>query len=145
MVRLRRDRALRVVVVIAGLGIATQLMIIAGTNQDNETAPPDIPTAIEQLLPKPGAVVRPQESVGADLQDEFTGVLTIDGREEIPEDQYERVESLGRVVFRPGPGKDVELFEPGPHSVTVTWWPKTMDRNDEGTPVSSYTWPFSVG
>lgn len=145
MVRLRRDRALRVVVVIAGIGIATQLMVLAGTNQDNETAPPDIPAAIEELLPTPGAVIRPQETVGADLQDDFVGVLAVDGGAEIPEDQYERVESLGRVVFRPGPGKDVESFEPGSHSATVTWWPKTMDRDNESTPVSSYTWSFSVG
>lgn len=145
MPRLRRDRALRAVVVIAGVGLATQLMIVAGTNQDNDPKPPDAPAAIEELVPPPGTVIRPQESIAVDLRDDLVGVLSVDGRDEIPEDQYDRVESLGRVEFRPGQGKDIETFEPGAHNATVTWWPRTLEREADGTPLASYTWSFKVG
>ncbi|MCZ7535159.1 MAG: hypothetical protein M5T61_03925 [Acidimicrobiia bacterium] len=52
---------------------------------------------------------------------------------------------LGRVFFRPGPGKEIDALAPGGHTATVLYWPRIQDRDAEETVVLSYTWSFKVG
>jgi hypothetical protein len=78
--------------------------------------------------------------VGADLKDDHTGVLFVDGVE-IPLDQLRITSGLGQVSFRPGPGKEIERLAPGPHSATIEYWRQDLSR-DQGR---SFTWQFTAG
>jgi hypothetical protein len=134
-----------------GLGVllAVNLLIFAGhtggQGQDNLGAP--LPVEIESLMPVPGAVIRPQEDVGADLKDTFTGALLIDERR-IPEDQTKIIIGLGQVRFRPGPDKEITALRPGSHHATILYWPQEKGDEDAAQAVGavkSYTWAFTAG
>ncbi|MGH9005430.1 MAG: hypothetical protein ACRDYV_20085, partial [Acidimicrobiia bacterium] len=92
-----------------GVVAAVNLLIFAvhtgGEGQDNPGSP--LPPEIEYLVPVPGAVIRPQEDVGADLKDTYTGALFIDDVR-IPQDQTKITPGLGQVTFRPGPDREIE-------------------------------------
>ena len=147
----RRRRLPSTRTVFVGLGVlaAVNLLIFAGhtggKGQDNLGSP--LPVEIEQLVPVPGAVIRPQEDVGADLVDTHIGALFIDGVR-IPEDQAKIVPALGQVTFRPGPGKDISVLRPGSHYARIDFWPQ--EKGDEVAAraagvVRSYTWQFTAG
>jgi hypothetical protein len=137
--------------IIIGLGVlvAINLLIfvghIGGQGQDN--LGPPLPAEIESLVPVPGAVIRPQEDVGADLKDTYTGVLFIDDHR-LPEDQIKIVAALGQVSFRPGPEKDIHALSPGHHRATILYWPQDKEGEDaarEAGALKSYTWQFTAG
>ena len=140
--RRRHLPSTRTIVVALGVLAAVNLLIFAthtgGKGQDNPGSPP--PIEIEQVVPRPGNVIRPQEDVGADLIDTFTGVLFIDGKR-LPEDQLKIVPALGQVSFRPGPDNDIRELAPGPHSATILFWPQDKDESI----ARSYTWQFTAG
>ena len=100
------------------------------------------PTAVETVSPRPGELIRLQDTVTADLRDGLTGVLLID-RQEVPLDQLEIVKPLSQISFRPGPGKDLERFEPGVHTATVLYWVGT--QFERPAKVGSYSWQFRAG
>lgn len=126
-----------------GLGglLAVNLVVAAFflVGRGDEGAPP-LPTEIERITPARSAVVRPFEDIGADLADDQTGVLLLDGTE-LAEDQLKRVEELGQVIFRPGPGQDPEKLSPGFHTATVLYWRQDATRDQ----ARSYTWSFKAG
>lgn len=137
--------------VIVGLGVlaAVNLLIFAGhtggKGQDNLGSP--LPDAIEHLVPVPGAVIRPQEDIGADLKDTFIGALFIDDTR-IPETDTRIERALGQIIFRPGPGKEITALRPGNHYATIHFWPQ--EKGDEVAAraagvVRSYTWQFTAG
>src|SRR5581483_470967 len=102
------------------------------------------PNAIDDLSPEPGEIIRPQDTVTADLRNDLTGVLVLTGpgfREEIPEDQLERVVPLGQVSFRPGAGQDIRQFAPGQWSAVVLYWQQGKSRPAHP---ASYGWSFRV-
>ena len=132
----------RVAIVLAALVVVGNLAVIVLDKSDTtvQTAR-NLPNAIQSLSPEPGSLARLQDTVTADLRDNLTGVLVVDGHE-IPEDQTDRVASLAEVSFRPGPGKDLNKFDAGTHTVTVLYWPQNKDR--PANP-ASYTWQFRTG
>jgi len=147
--RARRLPTPRTIAVALGVLAAVNLLIFAvhtgGQGQDNPGAP--LPAEIESLVPVPGAVIRPQEDVGADLKDTYTGALFIDERR-IPQDQTKIVPGLGQVSFRPGPNKEFTVLAPGNHHATILYWPQ--DKGDEDAArqagaLKSYTWQFTAG
>ena len=86
----------------------------------------------------------PQDTVGVDLRDEFTGQLTIDGQRD-PEDQFTGDPSLGQVFFEPGPARTFsELSEGRAQRASIECWPTTIKTVDEARKAkqlicSSYT------
>lgn len=129
----------RIVTLVVAMLILINLAIVLLSNTDtSSTANGALPTMIESVSPGNGEIVRTTDTIAVDLNDAYTGVLTID-RAEVPEDQIERVGPLGQITFRPGPGKDIEQFSPGIHTVTVSYWPQTKDRPDRP---ATYTWTF---
>jgi hypothetical protein len=127
-------------VLIVAAVVAVNLVIVALTLAGRSEQGPPLPAEIERLLPARNAVIRPQEDVGADLKDDHTGVLFVDGVE-IPLDQLRFVPGLGQVSYRPGPGKEIERLTPGPHSATVEYWRQDQSR-EQGR---SFTWQFTAG
>ena len=147
--RHRRLPSIRTILVALGVLAAINLLIFAthtgGKGQDN--LGPPLPPEIEYLVPVPGAVIRPQEDVGADLKDTYTGALFVDGNR-IPQDETKFTPGLGQVSFRPGPDKEIKALRPGHHYATIHFWPQ--DKGDEDAAraagvVKSYTWQFTAG
>ena len=124
-----------VLLVVANLGIL--LLSQSDTNREGRT----FPTGIETVSPRPGELLRPQDTVGADLRNDLTGVLVIDGAE-VPEDQTRRVENLGELEFRTGDSTFIDEFQPGLHTATVLFW-KLGEKRPRSP--ASYSWTFRVG
>jgi hypothetical protein len=131
----------RLVIVVVVLLAVANLGVLLLSQSDTRPAGRSYPNAIDSVFPRPGELARPQDTVTADLRSDLTGVLVID-RAEVPEDQLDRVPELGQVSFRPGSGKDLEQFAPGPHSVTVLYWPQGKPRPAHP---GAYSWSFISG
>jgi hypothetical protein len=147
--RPRRLPSIRTIVVALGVLAAVNLLIFAthtgGKGQDNLGSP--LPQEIEYLVPVPGSVIRPQEDVGADLKDTYTGALFIDDVR-IPQDETKFTPGLGQVSFRPGPDKEITSLAPGHHFATIHYWPQEKGDEDAARAaraVKSYTWQFTAG
>jgi hypothetical protein len=133
----------RVAIVISTLAVVIALVAVALHRSDTDTRNERIyPTSVETVTPRPGELIRQQDTITADLRDGLTGVLLIDGAE-VPLDQLEIVKPLSQISFRPGPGKDLERFEPGDHTATVLSWVGTQFNRP--AKVGSYSWRFRVG
>jgi hypothetical protein len=126
----------RIVIVGALVAAAVSLVAVAISSTDTTRIGENPRLAIESVNPAPGEIL--QDAISADLANDLTGVLVIDGTE-VPEDQTDRVVQLGQVSFRPGPGKEFERFEPGRHTATILYWSRGTER-----PASpeSFSWPF---
>jgi len=129
-----------VVIVVAGLLVAVNLIVWAGLSADQGDEGQPLPEAIEAIVPVEGGLTSSNSSVEVDLRDDTTGVLAIDGSE-IPEDQLMITADLQIIEFRPGEDKEISRFEPGRHTATVVYWPRTGSRADS----ESFSWDFRVG
>jgi hypothetical protein len=133
----------RVAIVISTLAVVISLGALLLNRTDTDTRSERIfPTAVETVTPRPGELIRQQDTITADLRDGLTGVLVIDGAE-VPLDQLEIVKPLSQISFRPGPGKDLTRFEPGEHAATVLFWVGT--QTERPAKVGSYSWRFRTG
>jgi hypothetical protein len=133
----------RVAIVIGTLAVVVSLGIVLLKNSDTDTRRERIfPTAVETVSPRPGELVRLQDTITADLRDGLVGVLEIDGIP-IPDDQLEIVGPLSQISFRPGPGKEFSRFEPGEHTATVRYWAGRL--RDPPAKTGSYSWRFRAG
>lgn len=131
----------RTLIVVGGLLLAVNVIIIAGISQRQNTEG-TLPTAIEEVIPKPGDVVSPQSTIGVNLRNDLQGALEFDNAE-IPLDQLQTQPTQGIIQFTPAPGKDLTKLPQGSHTITVRYWPR--DQSEEKSGSSSYTWKFSVG
>ena len=131
---------MRLLIVVGGLLIAANVWIIAGISQRTNSEP-TLPSAIQELVPKPGDLVSPQSTIGVNLRDDLSGVLQFDGAE-IPLDQVVEQPTVGIITYAPAPGKDLARLPQGTHTVTVVYWPRASTR-EKGT--TSYSWTFKVG
>jgi hypothetical protein len=114
--------------------------IIAGVSQRTNREP-ILPSAIEELIPKPGDLVSPQSTIGVNLRDDLTGALQLDGVE-IPQDQVVEQPTVGIITFKPGPDKDLGKLPQGSHTITVLYWARSSTREKGAT---AYSWSFKVG
>ncbi len=119
------------------LNLGIFLLNKADTSREQTTG---LPATIVSIQPRPGELIRPQDTIGAQLRADLTGALVLD-TQEIPVGQLERL-GVGEVSFRPAPGKDLSQFPPGMHSVTVEYWVASKPR-----PIhpASFSWSFRVG
>ena len=143
----RPEHPLRVAAVVGALLIAVNIAIIGARSQQDGPASTRRPIEIQQLFPDEDGHILPQATVGADLRDDFTGQLTINGTL-IPKDETTGDPSLGLVLFEPSDGKTFDEFEPGGHTAVIEWWPRTIVNPEDAQAQSelrSYTWAFSVG
>jgi hypothetical protein len=121
--------------------IVLNLGILLFSQSDTRRQGRNYPNAVEVVDPAPGEIIRVADTVTADLRNDLTGVLLIDGAE-VPEDQTERVAPLGQISFRPGPSKDLTKFSPGPHTATVLYWEQGKARPKKP---GAFSWSFRAG
>jgi hypothetical protein len=134
-------RPWRVAIVVGILLVVLNLIAFLAYFSDTDDEGRQRPTAdVEQVKPGPGSIASPQEDIEVRLQSGLTGVLVIDG-ERIPEDQLEIDDATSRIVFRPGPGMDLESLPAGTHGVTVLYWKQTEAEPDRP---QQFSWNFSV-
>lgn len=131
----------RVVVVVGVLLVVANLVVVLLATADTGPSGGTLPEAVESVTPNPGELVRVQDTIGADLRNDLTGVLVLDGVE-VPEDQLDRVEPLGQVSFRPGPGQELTRFQPGSHTAMVLYWPQGKPRPSRP---AGFGWSFRAG
>jgi hypothetical protein len=122
------------VVVLGVINLGVLLVVSSDTSDQNIV---EAPSDVESVSPADGALADRRTPVSADLRDELTGVLVIDGLR-IPEDQLDPI-SQGIITFRPGPDQELSSFEAGVHDVQVLYWP--ADEPEPATP-QSYSWTF---
>ena len=144
----RRMPSARTIIVALGVLAAVNLLIFAAHTggQGQDTGPP-LPEGIRFLVPRPGSVIRPQDDVGAQLKDNYSGALFIDDIR-IPDTDAKIERSLGQVSFRPGPQKEITELRPGAHHATILFWPQEKGDEDAARAagvIKSYTWQFTAG
>jgi hypothetical protein len=131
----------RVLVVVVVLLVVANLGVLLLSQSDTTRDVIRFPSAIDEVSPRPGELIRPEDTITADLSNQLIGVLVID-RVEIPEDQLDRVVPLGQVSFRPGPTKELTRFDPGAHTAAIFYWPQGKPRPAKP---SAYSWSFRSG
>lgn len=151
----QRRKLARIAIVAIGLLIVVNLLIIGGSQHD-DNAGPVLPAEIERLFPDPQQVIRPQDTVGADLRDDLQGVLYVNNAP-VPDDQVGGDPNLGLITFRPGcagsrakvPADQCEFreFDPGTLNLKVEYWPRTedIDAARRNRDVATYGWQIKVG
>ena len=130
----------RLLIVVGGLLLAVNIVVIGGHGTKTNTEGV-LPSAIEELIPKPGDIVSPNSAIGVNLRNDLQGVLQFDGTE-IPLDQTVNQDTQGIITFSPGPDRQLTKLPQGFHKITVVYWPRGQDRS-KGT--TSYEWTFKVG
>ncbi|MBP7929758.1 MAG: DUF350 domain-containing protein [Acidimicrobiia bacterium] len=128
--------------VVLGLGLIVAAVMEATEAQDQMT----LPEGLERTIPPLGSQIQRTDDVGFVLEPGYMGMLLIDG-EVIPDDQLVRVTSLGQVIFRPGPDKEFESFEPGATVVlTAQFWDESLqlEQAKAQSALRNYTWTIRV-
>ncbi len=97
-----------------------------------------LPAAVESFSPGDGDIAIEPVTVVIDLQPNYDAQFVIDGIT-IPAEQVDAIVQTGRYEFEPGPGKVIERWTPGDHTVVVTY-AGGQNRLDVGTVV----WTFRV-
>jgi hypothetical protein len=131
----------RLVITAVVLLAVLNLGILLFSQSDTRREGRNLPSTIDTLNPLPGEIIRVSDTITADLRNDLTGVLLIDGAE-VPEDQTDRVVPLGEISFRPGSDKDLTKFTPGLHTATVLYWEQGKERPKKP---GAYAWSFRAG
>ncbi|MGI9585859.1 MAG: hypothetical protein ACR2N7_09755 [Acidimicrobiia bacterium] len=125
-------------IVYAMLGIALAVVIGGAILLIPGGEPDDLPPAVERYAPQDGDLVTQPIKVVLDLTANYAASFVIDGIA-IPDEDVDSIVATGRHQFEPGPGKAIERWTPGDHTVVATWvgGPGSLDS---GTVV----WTFRV-
>lgn len=120
------------------LGVAFIAVVVGAILLAPEGAPSPLPEAVDRIEPGDGELVFAQPEVVLDLASGYRAAITIDGIA-VPGEQVTWIEATGLHVFRPGPGKVIETWEPGLHLVEAVW-DGTPGHPDPG----NLSWAFRV-
>jgi hypothetical protein len=150
----QRTKLIRILIVGVGVILVVNFLVFAARDSGHNTAGPVLPQEVQQLVPGPGEVIRPQETVGADLRDDLQGQLYINGQP-VPTDQQVGDPGLGIVTFRPGcagasvPKNEcaVNEFDPGNYNLRIDFWPQGIGEEvaKANGDFGSYGWSIKVG
>ena len=135
----------RFAIVAGGLTLVALLFAAAISSADTEDRRTALPSQIESVSPKPGAIVPPQEAIIVNLRDDLTADLSLCGPTQsvgtctaLPADQVDFIPGLGQLTFRPGEGKEIDAYDPGQNRVIVAYRSQADPARDNG----SYSWTF---
>jgi hypothetical protein len=97
-----------------------------------------LPYSLENIYPLPYDQVPQQASLEIDLPVGYELTLIVDNYI-IPQSEIQYVEATGVYIWRPGPNKTFETWNPGKHSVKISWDTFT------GLPdFDEYEWEFTT-
>jgi hypothetical protein len=125
----------RIVYLLLGLAL---IAVIVGTVlllPSGEEA--QLPEAVESYSPADRDIVLQPVRVVLDLAPNYEARFVIDGIS-VPPDQVDSIPATGRHQFDPGPGKVIERWTSGDHTVVATYiGPRQLD-------VGTVVWTFRV-
>jgi hypothetical protein len=111
------------------------------SSQSPEDKPVLRDSRVEKVFPPPGDAILKQDTIYAEIEVPYTGVLRIDGVEILPP-QLETIQvgAATRLAYTPRPGTVTGYLSAGPHRAAVVFW-----RPDQGRArASEYSWEFRV-
>ena len=79
-----------------------------------------LPNSLENIYPLPYDQVPQQASLEIDLPVGYQLTLIVDNYI-IPQTEIQYVEATGVYIWRPGPNKTFEAWNPGKHNVRISW------------------------
>jgi hypothetical protein len=136
----------RFAIVAAGLTLVALLFAGAISTADTKPREATLPSQIQSISPRPGAIVPPQEQIVVDLRDDLTADLSLCTPAQavgdctaIPADQVEFLPGLGQLTYRPGPGQEIEAYDPGVNRVIVAYRLQSDPSKDNGV----FSWSFT--
>jgi len=97
-----------------------------------------LPNSLENIYPLPYDQVPQQASLEIDLPVGYQLTLIVDNYI-IPQSEIQYVEATGVYIWRPGPNKTFETWNPGKHTVRISW-----DKITGLPDYSEYEWEFST-
>ena len=97
-----------------------------------------LPNSLENIYPLPYDQVPQQASLEIDLPVGYQLTLIVDNYI-IPQSEIQYVEATGVYIWRPGPNKTFETWNPGKHNVRISW-DTTTGLPDFG----EYEWEFTT-
>ena len=97
-----------------------------------------LPSSLENIYPLPYDQVPQQASLEIDLPVGYELTLIVDNYI-IPQSEIQYVEATGVYIWRPGPNKTFETWNPGKHSVKISWDTFTGLRD-----FGEYEWEFTT-
>lgn len=100
--------------------------------------PEQLPPAVERYSPRDGDTAINPVKILIDVQPNYDVQFVIDGIT-IPASDVDAIAEIGRYQFEPGPGKVIERWTPGQHTVVATWIGGTA-----GTDSGTLVWTFRV-
>jgi len=100
--------------------------------------PETLPDVVERYAPRNGDIAINPVKVLIVVKPEYEVSLVIDGIP-IPASDMDSIEAIGRYQFEPGPGKVIEQWTGGNHTVVATWIGGTA-----GTDVGTLVWTFRL-
>lgn len=101
--------------------------------------PAVLPAPLESVSPTPGDVLASQTEIVIELPPGYTAAIVVDGRP-VPPSEVVAVTATGTFRWRPGPGGAIERWEPGEHTVEVSWDRLPGQVPDPG----AFAWTFRV-
>lgn len=101
--------------------------------------PAGLPAPLESVYPKPGDVLTSPAEVVIELPPGYVAAIVVDGRP-VPPSEVVAVAATGTFRWRPGPGGSIERWEPGEHTVEVSWDRLPGQVPDPG----AFAWTFRV-
>ncbi|HAX82509.1 MAG TPA: hypothetical protein DCY40_08090 [Actinobacteria bacterium] len=101
--------------------------------------PAALPAPLESVYPKPGDVLASPAEVVIELPPGYVATIVVDGRP-VPPSEVVAVTATGTFRWRPGPGGSIERWEPGEHTVEVSWDRLPSQVPDPG----AFAWTFRV-
>jgi hypothetical protein len=136
----------RFAIVAIGLTLVALLFAGAISTADTKERRTTLPTQIQSISPRPGTIVPPQEQIVVDLRDDLTADLSLCTPAQavgdctaIPADQVEFLPGLGQLTYRPGPGQEIEAYDPGVNRVIVAYRSQADPSKDNGV----FSWSFT--
>ena len=146
--KLRRpEHPERIAIIAVVLLIVVNAAILGTRSEVRGAVVPERSPVIFELSPQEGEDIVPQAPIVVDLNEKYTGQLTLD-RHLIPDDQVSITHpNVFELSFQPGAAHDITKFTPGPHEATIEFWPvgKTYEQAKAQRLLSTYSWNFNVG
>jgi len=121
------------------LTLLLMLTVFIGVNyyqDNNETI--ELPTVIEGISPLPNYQVPQQTSIEINLPVDYEIVLIVNNYI-IPSSEIMNVEATGVFIWKPGPNKTFESWNPGEQNIRITW-SKVVGLPDVG----EFSWKFYI-
>ncbi len=121
------------------LSVALAAMLAIAVLAYPSGGPDSLPEPLETVSPAPGSIVVAQTEIVIEFPAGYEASLVVDGIP-IPAHEVVVIEATGTVRWRPGPESVIYAFEPGEHSVEVSWDRRPGSQPDPGV----YAWTFRV-